>query len=597
MPGGPKLRAPDVQHRPGPEVQVIEDIVFDGNKAFTDEQAARPDEGQQADGLAVVHHRRRQVPGSRSSRTTRSKVSEFYQNNGYAQARVGQPQVEAITTPRTARRAGSACASRSMKASATRSASSTIADEQGAQARGAPARCSRSTKATSTATRRSRRASRRPRRSTAPTASGSSRPTPDSASAGIDPRRPGSRSARARRRPSSTSRCRMDEGKQFFVNRITFIGNTTTHDNVIRREMRVARRRRLQHRGAQGERPAAEPARLLQAARGQGRRDRASRRRPGTDGKVDIKLKFEEQNRNQLAFGAGVSQFDGFFGQLSFQTVELPGPRRDRRRLAAEGHRRRGNYQVSFSEPYLFDRPITAGVDVFTRQYIFPLAVHAAVERGTNTVARLPAGGLHAAVPRLQLRARPGVRHQRRSTSARRCSRRARTCATRCCSIRAASARSARSRRASSSTRSTSRSSRLRARATRRRFDVAGIGGNTDYVQTRLEGIWYHPLSRNRTSARVARRRRSTSGRTASTTTLPIFEKFFMGGEYSVRGFDIRTIGPRDPISGLVTGGNKTLIFNAEYYINIAAPVRLLGVLRRRPGAGRRRSRSAGRSR
>ena len=32
---------------------------------------------------------------------------------------------------------------------------------------------------------------------------------------------------------------RMQEGKQFFVNRITFLGNTTTHDNVIRREMRL----------------------------------------------------------------------------------------------------------------------------------------------------------------------------------------------------------------------------------------------------------------------------------------------------------------------------------------------------------------------
>ena len=31
----------------------------------------------------------------------------------------------------------------------------------------------------------------------------------------------------------------MQEGEQYFVNRITFIGNTTTRDNVIRREMRL----------------------------------------------------------------------------------------------------------------------------------------------------------------------------------------------------------------------------------------------------------------------------------------------------------------------------------------------------------------------
>src|SRR6185312_5840351 len=32
---------------------------------------------------------------------------------------------------------------------------------------------------------------------------------------------------------------RMQEGAQFFVNRVTFVGNTTTRDNVIRREMRL----------------------------------------------------------------------------------------------------------------------------------------------------------------------------------------------------------------------------------------------------------------------------------------------------------------------------------------------------------------------
>ncbi len=57
---------------------------------------------------------------------------------------------------------------------------------------------------------------------------------------------------------------------------------------------------------------------------------------------------------------------------------------------------------------------------------------------------------------------------------------------------------------------------------------------------------------------------------------LPIFEKLFLGGEYSVRGFDIRTIGPADPTTGLVLGGNKSLLFNVEEQISIAGPVRLI---------------------
>src|SRR4029450_13236516 len=61
-----------------------------------------------------------------------------------------------------------------------------------------------------------------------------------------------------------------------------------------------------------------------------------------------------------------------------------------------------------------------------------------------------------------------------------------------------------------------------------------------------------------------------------STKNLPIFEKLFLGGEYSIRGFDIRSVGPRDLASGLVIGGNKSLLFNAEYLIHIAGPVRLV---------------------
>jgi outer membrane protein insertion porin family len=60
------------------------------------------------------------------------------------------------------------------------------------------------------------------------------------------------------------------------------------------------------------------------------------------------------------------------------------------------------------------------------------------------------------------------------------------------------------------------------------------------------------------------------------TTALPLSEQVYLGGEYSIRGFDIRSIGPRDPASGLVIGGNKSLLFNAEYYINVVGPVRFL---------------------
>jgi outer membrane protein insertion porin family len=105
-------------------------------------------------------------------------------------------------------------------------------------------------------------------------------------------------------------------------------------------------------------------------------------------------------------------------------------------------------------------------------------------------------------------------------------------------------------------------------------IDLAVLGGNTQFYKPRLEAIWYHRhLPRTSFGVRVQTEYISPVG---DTQTLPIFEKLFMGGEYSVRGFDIRSIGPSDPETGLVLGGNKSLLFNGEYLISIANPVRLI---------------------
>jgi len=47
---------------------------------------------------------------------------------------------------------------------------------------------------------------------------------------------------------------------------------------------------------------------------------------------------------------------------------------------------------------------------------------------------------------------------------------------------------------------------------------------------------------------------------------IPFYEKYFLGGERSIRGFDIYTLGPRDK-SGNVLGGTKSILFNFEYAI------------------------------
>ena len=105
-------------------------------------------------------------------------------------------------------------------------------------------------------------------------------------------------------------------------------------------------------------------------------------------------------------------------------------------------------------------------------------------------------------------------------------------------------------------------------------IDLAGVGGNTNYYKPTLELIKYFQHTR-RTSFGI-RTQFEYAEPLGSTRALPFFERLVLGGEYSVRGYDVRSIGPYDSESGLVLGGNKSLLFNGEYLIQVAGPVRLV---------------------
>jgi outer membrane protein assembly factor BamA len=105
-------------------------------------------------------------------------------------------------------------------------------------------------------------------------------------------------------------------------------------------------------------------------------------------------------------------------------------------------------------------------------------------------------------------------------------------------------------------------------------IDLAGLGGNTNFYKPNLEGVWF--WKQNARMSLGTHADLSYIHQFSGSAPLPIFEKLFLGGEYSVRGFDIRSIGPSDPLTGLVLGGNKSLLFNIEQSITIAGPVRAI---------------------
>ena len=387
---------------------------------------------------------------------------------------------------------------------------------------------------------------------------------------------------------------RLQEGKQFFVNRITFTGNTTTRDNVIRREMRLLEGsifntealkytvRRLNQLG------------YFKELKGDDT-DMKVDKTAGRDNAVDVTLKVEEQNRNQLTFGAGVSQYEGFFGQLGFQTTNFLG-RGESLTLNMQAGSRAQQYQLAFSEPFLFDRSMTAGFDIYKRslQYI---GYYTQKSTGGNVTFGVPVAdfsrvffnysyeqvsvgdlnealidsscALTASCSVLQLDSLNDLTDTQRQNILRN-------------PFLADSLLVGQGgKRTISKVVPTFVHNTVdnpifptRGRKLQGSIDFAGLGGNTDYIKPTVEGVYFKPLNARMSLGGRAQMEYIRSY--GSTTSLPIFERIVLGGEYSVRGYDIRSIGPRVPDSIVVLGGNKSLLFNAEFSIAVGGPVRLI---------------------
>ncbi|HEX8685838.1 MAG TPA: outer membrane protein assembly factor BamA, partial [Pyrinomonadaceae bacterium] len=159
----------------------------------------------------------------------------------------------------------------------------------------------------------------------------------------------------------------INEGKQFTLRRLEFLGNTYTRDNVLRREVAV-------NEGDIFDRSLWEFSVLKLNQLGffdpiDKDKDAEFRTNEET-GEVDINLRVAERGRNQIAFNGGVSGIGGSFFGLDYSTNNLLGRGESLSFQFAFGNRQK-SILFSFTEPYVKDRPISVGFSLFTQSQKF----------------------------------------------------------------------------------------------------------------------------------------------------------------------------------------------------------------------------------
>ena len=174
----------------------------------------------------------------------------------------------------------------------------------------------------------------------------------------------------------------VDEGKQFFVRRIDFSGNTTTRDKVIRRELLIDEGDifntrlwdvsilRLNQLGYFEQLKENEAATI--------------NRDPKTN-TVDITLKVKERGKNSIQLNGGVSGIAGSFIGFQYSTNNFLGLGETLSLDSQLGDRIR-NVTFGFTEPYFLDKPMQAGFTIYTTRFNYDQGREVSLLSGRNLI-------------------------------------------------------------------------------------------------------------------------------------------------------------------------------------------------------------------
>ena len=159
----------------------------------------------------------------------------------------------------------------------------------------------------------------------------------------------------------------IDEGKPFYVSRIEIQGNTVTRDKVIRRELLLEEGQVYNSKLWETSLLRLNQLNYFETLRV----DQDSEvRQNQDDATVDLLLKVREKGKNSIGLNGGLSGQSGAFLGINYQTNNFLGLGETLDLQASLGDLAR-NLSFGFTEPYLKNRPLSLGFQVFTNKYDF----------------------------------------------------------------------------------------------------------------------------------------------------------------------------------------------------------------------------------
>jgi outer membrane protein insertion porin family len=326
----------------------------------------------------------------------------------------------------------------------------------------------------------------------------------------------------------------IDKGKKVYVGNIEVLGNIKTRDNVIRREFRLK----------EGE--------LFDGSKLKRSKQRINNLNYFEDVKIDthrgedpdlidILTTVTERPTGSFSVGIGFSSIENFVFSTSIAQDNLFG-NGQRLSVSAQLSSIRTDFNIGFTEPRLFDSEVSLGVNAFNQDQDFlsfdSQSTGASFSLGKNLteyesvnvgyrLENVEVSGIAAAdeteffrnETQVTSRILPRFIHD-------------------------------------------SRDNFLNPSTGWRHvlgFELAGLGGSK-FTKSGYEVTYFHPLAGKIVAAAHARVNYAEG---YGGEQLPSFEKYFMGGATSLRGFNIEDVGPKDA-DGDPVGGTQSILLNLE---------------------------------